>query len=467
MTTLDDRLSDLKRIPGEVGIVLSKRWRAAGLQLGLMFAVWLTIVFDTFVDTLFLLLRWPGVTKIAQDPPTVLGSLVDYVVGGRLAILLAVLVVVLWFGVKSRAWLFLVAWVYHLAKLLHLDGRFVDAINSRDTLEQVPLSGGLESWPVAVSLIGIVTGLAFVALLLNLFLRSKTYQRLRDDVRGVVGSRRISELILFWLLISESLIFVLVWVAFYVEGTVFSVVSYYSVIGRLIAWVAFIVLLVVSLRSRAAFLALALVNFLVKFLQIDALIQEEFVQQLRQEDLYFPTLSVSDNYQGALQLLGLLGFFIPVFLLWILLVSIGSVVRRRTRARIEAWVDTRRQEIYGAEDQGEQGPKRVSILAVFALVFSIVLPVLGLVLAYAARNDMVASQPRKTGLDLAVAATIISWFVLGVQLLLVVITVVAGLFGGGEPLQILLEVFTSVFGWGALDPFGGSLIEQLFAEPTF
>ena len=467
MTMLDDRLADLAKIPGELGKFAGMRWRAKGTQLVLMVIVWVTLIVDILADTLFLLLRLPGVKKIPTDPPTVLSSLFDYVVGGRLGILLLVLAVVVWFGAKSRAWFFLVAWVYHLAKLVDLDGRFVEAINSRDTLEMVPLTPGLESWQVTTGLLGWLAALAFIGLLVNLVVRSSVFQMVREYVKNVVGARRISELILFWLLVAESLIFILIWVAFFIEGSVFTTLSYYSVLGRLVVWVAFVVLLVLSLRSRAAFLAVAVANFLVKFLSVDAIIEQEFVEQLRQTDLFFPTLAVSANYQGAVTLLGLVGFFIPVFLLWILIVSIGSVVRRRTRARIESWVDTRRQEIYGAEDQGEQGPKRVSILAVFALVFSIVLPVLGLVLAYAARNDMVASQPRKTGLDLAVAATIISWFVLGVQLLLVVITVVAGLFGGGEPLQILLEVFTSVFGWGALDPFGGSLVEELFAEPGF
>lgn len=468
MSQVNTVISELKAMPGEAWREVTRRWRADGAQRWLMALVWVTLVLTIAVNLIFLLLRWPGVLELPTNAPSFLGSLFLYSVGGRLVVLLVMLVATVWFGLRSRAGLFTVAWVYHLAGVINLDERFRDLIGSdRDTLESVPLSDRLEPWPVFVGLVGFIALGAFIVLLGNVFARSKAYRRIREDLRHVVGSRRISELILFWILVAESAIYVLVWIAFYVEGSVFSTLTYYSVLGRLIIWLGYLVLLSASLRSRGVFLTLALANFLVKFLGVDGIIQQEFVERLRQTDDFFPVLYNSDNYQGAVQLLGLLGFFIPVFLLWILLVSIGGVVRRRTRTKIEAWIDTRRTAIYGAEDQGDTGPRRVSVLAVFALVFSIVLPILGLVLAYAARNDMVAAQPRKSGLDLAVAATIISWFVLGVQLFLVVITVVVGLLGGTDPLGILLDIFTGFFGWGALDPFGGAFLDAFLGAADF
>lgn len=100
------------------------------------------------------------------------------------------------------------------------------------------------------------------------------------------------------------------------------------------------------------------------------------------------------------------------------------------KKRVMAWAEAR-SDHYAGLDLPAAGPEvkqQVSTLAVFGLIFAFLIPVVGLILSYAARNDIVLSKGHKTGFDMAVTASIIGWALLLVQILaLVFLTVTGGL----------------------------------------
>jgi hypothetical protein len=224
----------------------------------------------------------------------------------------------------------------------------------------------------------------------------------------------------------------------------------YPVIGRFAIGAVFLVAVALSVQKRGFLLFLAVANYVTALVGIDAML----VQQFGQSDRLAESLGRVSELNSVQLIQTFLAVFLPVLLAWIAAISVASRVRKRTRARVNSWVDERRQSIYGAEDQGVSAPTRVSILAVFSLITAIIFPILGLVLAYAARNDFVSANPRKSGLDLAVAATIIGWFGLGIQLLFVITSLVAGFVGGFAVTDLLFGAFSALFGFGALVPGG-------------
>jgi hypothetical protein len=89
------------------------------------------------------------------------------------------------------------------------------------------------------------------------------------------------------------------------------------------------------------------------------------------------------------------------------------------KKRVMAWAEKRSDHYAGLDiHQSAAGEKQqVSILAVFGLVFAFLIPIVGLILSYAARNDIVLSKGHKTGFDMAVTASIVAWATLLLQAL--------------------------------------------------
>jgi hypothetical protein len=249
--------------------------------------------------------------------------------------------------------------------------------------------------------------------------------------------------ILWVVLLLQGALFVLAWVYLWLGEDAFPVLMTYPAAGRLAIVVIFLVVVALSVRSRSFLLTVATASYAGVVLNIDSMLVQQFGQADRFNEALFATRQLS----SVMGLSSLLAVVVPILLLWVALISVGAIVRRRTRSRISAWVDERRTAIYGAEDLGPDAPTRISVLAVLSLVAAIVFPLLGLVLAYAARNDFVAAKPRKSGLDLAIAATIIGWFGLGVQLLFVITAVVGALVGDFSVTELVFAGISALFGF--------------------
>jgi len=272
---------------------------------------------------------------------------------------------------------------------------------------------------------------------------SKAFASLRTRLRSGISNLRISEVILWVVLLVQGALFVLAWVYLWLGEDAFPVLMTYPAAGRLAIAVIFLVVVALSVRRRSFLLTVATASYAGVVLNIDSMLVQQFGQADRFNDALFATRQLS----SVIGLSSLLEVVVPILLLWVALISVGAIVRRRTRSRISAWVDERRTAIYGAEDLGPDVPTRISVLAVLSLVAAIVFPLLGLVLAYAARNDFVAAKPRKSGLDLAIAATIIGWFGLGVQLLFVITAVVGALVGDFSVTELVFTGISALFGF--------------------
>lgn len=98
-------------------------------------------------------------------------------------------------------------------------------------------------------------------------------------------------------------------------------------------------------------------------------------------------------------------------LVTLILIAIFAIVRKYSAA-VARWFDARHLEVYGRSPQpiSPDEPREVSVTAVLSLIFAFVAPLIGLILSYSARNTIVYSKGKKTGLELTVAAAIISWF---------------------------------------------------------
>lgn len=111
-----------------------------------------------------------------------------------------------------------------------------------------------------------------------------------------------------------------------------------------------------------------------------------------------------------------------------LFVIAGFKVVRHYANNVSAWFDARHLEVYGKNPTrpSDDEPRDVSVMAVLSLIFAFIFPIIGLILSYSARNSIVYSKGTKTGLELTIAAAIISWFSLIVIGFLVFTWVVAG-----------------------------------------
>ena len=448
MKIFDNILKVVGELVRDVGSRLQHNWGKSGSPWTLYLFVWALVLATAVVNLFDVILKWSLLEGISGAPQGFVDGLFLYPVGGRLLAGLIFIAAFIYFAGKSKAWLLTLSSSYFVFRFLDVDGLIVDSLGSRDTLSLVRRPDIGEVWPLAVTVLNALVAIFLVGVLINAFTGTRVFQGYRSGLRHDISRLRISEIILWVTLLAQVLFFVVMWVYLWVGVNAFEVMLTYPVLGRLLGVVVFGLLVAVSVKSRGFLLTLGVAGYLFQLLGIDAML----VRAFRQQDRIFGLLD--PNLLAVGEMLTLTFFLLPVLLIWIALITIASVVRKRGRERINSWIDSRRESIYGVEDSDSEKPTRVSILAVFALITSIVFPLLGLVLAYAARNDFVAARPRKAGVDLAVAATIIGWFGLGVQLLFVIVAFVAGVFQGPSPIDLFFGLFQSLFGFGALT--GGS-----------
>ena len=382
-----------------------------------------------------------------------------YPIGGRLVTAILFLALFFGFGWRRRVWLYLLSTLFVAAKALDFDAMIMDSIESRDTLLQARPAEVGEIWPFVTLVSEVLVYLVAALVIFTATIQSNAYKKFRENLRGYLRALRISEILLWALLLVQGGLALLAWAILAIEPG-FGVFATYPVLGRLIAFVVFLVVTAISISSRGLLLTVGVASYIIVRFGLDLLAVDLFGQQ----DRYLGGLRSSVYVSPIADFLAIISFLIPILLIWIAVISIASVVRRRGREKINAWVDDRRAAIYGAEDASTNVPTRVSILAVVSLITSLVFPILGLVLAYAARNDFVQAQPRKSGLDIAVAATIIGWFGLGVQLLFVSASLSATLLDGPEPFDLLFGFFSVVFGGGALTPLGADSFSEWFFD---
>jgi hypothetical protein len=111
---------------------------------------------------------------------------------------------------------------------------------------------------------------------------------------------------------------------------------------------------------------------------------------------------------------------ILVAIVSVLFVFVQMAIRAYA-SRVKLWIDKRIAELYKDEinKKGFDEPRTTSILAVFSLIFAFVLPIVGLILAHAARNEIAISKGAKFGTDMTIAAAVISWVFIGTSAVLV------------------------------------------------
>lgn len=445
MKILDDVLRLVSDFFRKTTDQLKQNWGRAGSSWWFYLVLWASLVVVSVVNVYDVVLKWGLLGDVVGAPEGFWEAFFLYPIGGRLLAGLVFIAILVLVARKSRAWLLALGTLYFATRFLDIDGFIIDFLDSRDTLLLVGRTDLGEGWSLTVAVLNFVVAALLVGALISAFANTRVFQDYRQGVRADLSRLRISEIILWISLLSQVSLFIVAWVYLWLGTNAFAVMLTYPVIGRLLVVVVFGALLAVSVRSRGLLLTLGVAAYLVQLLGVDGMVLAAFGQQ----DRFFGTLFSDANLAVVGELFGLTFILLPIILIWIAVISIASVVRKRARDRLNTWIDSRRESIYGVEDSDSEKPTRVSLLAVFALITSIVFPLLGLVLAYAARNDFVAARPRKAGVDLAVAATIIGWFGLGVQLLFVIVTFAGGLLQGPSPTDLFFGLFQSVFGFGA------------------
>ena len=461
MKIFDDVLSLISAASDKFVSAARKGWGEQGFAWMSFFALWILTALTSILSIFDILRQWRALGD-AEEEVGFFSALFSYPIGGRLVVGLVFLAAVIFLARKSRSWLLGISSVYFIARFLDLDGFVLDSLEAEDPFVQIADADQSPVFSWTFTAVTVITALALVLLLAYTFPKTRAFTAFRAGLREGFSRLRISEIILWVILLSQVFLFLVTWLYLWLVADAFRVMLTYPVIGRFVIVVLFGVLLVFSVRRRGFLLTLAISSYLVQLLGVDAMLVQAFGQQ----DRLFGGRLADPNLAVIADLRVLIAEFLPVLLIWIAVISIASVVRKRARNRINTWIDSRRESIYGVEDHGSEAPTRVSVLAVFSLVTAIIFPLLGLVLAYAARNDFVAARPKKAGVDLAVAATIIGWFGLGVQLLFVILAFVGSVFGGAGPLDLLFGLFQALFGLSALtggaDLFG-SLLDILDA----
>lgn len=151
-----------------------------------------------------------------------------------------------------------------------------------------------------------------------------------------------------------------------------------------------------------------------------------------------PVLEISSTMNGLSQ---------AVVLVALVLIALFAIVRRYAAA-VARWFDARHLEVYGSRPPviGSESPREVSVTAVLSLIFAFFSPIIGLILSYSARNTIVHSQGRKTGLELTVAAAIISWFFIFIVGGLIFLSALAPVLGIPSALDVLWQIIFSPLG---------------------
>lgn len=112
------------------------------------------------------------------------------------------------------------------------------------------------------------------------------------------------------------------------------------------------------------------------------------------------------------------------------------------KRRVMSWAESRSDHYAGVDipTAGPEVKQQVSTLAVFGLIFAFLIPIVGLVLSYAARNDIVLSKGHKTGFDMAVTASIIGWALFVLQILALIFLTLTGALASVFPWLFLGEL---------------------------
>lgn len=113
-------------------------------------------------------------------------------------------------------------------------------------------------------------------------------------------------------------------------------------------------------------------------------------------------------------------------------------------ARVMSWIDRRMEELYEEETTGKHPvePRTTSIMAVLSLIFAFAFPIVGLILAHAARNEIAISKKTKYGTEMTIAAAIISWVgIISSVFLFVTIFVVLPILGFSDFFSFLGTLF--------------------------
>ena len=456
MKIFDDVLSLISAASEKFVSAAIKGWGEQVFPWMSFLALWILTALTSILSIFDILRRWSAVGD-GEEQLGFFSALFSYPVGGRLLVALLFLAAVIFLARKSRSWLLGISSVYFIARLLDLDSFVLDLLEAQDPFAQIADANQSPVFSLTFTAVTGITALALVLLLAYTFPKTRAFTAFRTGLREGFSRLRISEIILWVVLLTQAVLFLVAWLYLWLVADAFAVMLTYPVIGRFIIVVLFAILLIFSVRQRGFLLTLAISSYVVQLLGVDGMLVEAFGQQ----DRIFGGRFGDPNLTVIGELLVLANVLLPILLLWIAVISIASVVRARARRRINTWIDSRRESIYGVEDHGSEAPTRVSVLAVFSLVTAIVFPLLGLVLAYAARNDFVAARPKKAGVDLAVAATIIGWFGLGIQLLLVIVAFVGSVFNGPGPLDLFFGLFQALFGLSALTG-GADLFGSLF-----
>ena len=118
------------------------------------------------------------------------------------------------------------------------------------------------------------------------------------------------------------------------------------------------------------------------------------------------TLAPLSMLRGVVLWLAIVAVFFAVF----------QTIIKTYASRVRSWIDNRIAELYKEESShaATSIPRTTSILAVFSLIFAFVFPIVGLILAHAARNEIAISRGSKFGTDMTIAAAVISWLFIGI-----------------------------------------------------
>lgn len=154
--------------------------------------------------------------------------------------------------------------------------------------------------------------------------------------------------------------------------------------------------------------------------------------------VFLPAIQASQSVRGLL-----------LFSVALVLVTIGGFkIVRHYAKNVSAWFDARHLEVYGTNPTkpSTDEPRDVSVMSVLSLVFAFIFPIVGLILSYSARNSIVYSKGRKTGLELTIAASIISWFGLIVSAFFIFVWVASSTFlAFVEPASLIELIFSSIW----------------------
>jgi hypothetical protein len=138
---------------------------------------------------------------------------------------------------------------------------------------------------------------------------------------------------------------------------------------------------------------------------ISGLVLELYSIQSGLAEGFFPELSPLANVSS-------ISIFIAIVSV---LFVFAQMAIRAYASRVKLWIDKRIAELYKDEisKNGFDGPRTTSILAVFSLIFAFILPIVGLILAHAARNEIAISKGAKFGTAMTIAAAVVSWVLMG------------------------------------------------------